>query len=163
MKLDGFSDYEIYPETGQIWSYKRNRFIGRKHPKKGYWFVALTDDYGDTLSTSLHRVVWMAVNGVIPDGYQVNHIDENRDNNRITNLNLKTPKENSNYGTRRSNLSCKNSKPIIALKNDKPVLLFNSVIDAKDEGYYVTSKILKGEELYKGYKWRYVKEYLNIP
>lgn len=163
MKLDGYSDYEIYPETGQIWSYKRNRFIGRKHYKKGYWFAALTDDNGKTFSTSLHRFIWMAVNGEIPDGYQVNHIDENRDNNCITNLNLKTPKENSNYGTRTSNIACKISKPILALKDDKPVLLFNSVIDAKEKGYYINSRLLKGDKLYKGYRWRYVKEYLNIP
>lgn len=45
------------------------------------------------------RLVWEAFNGKIPEGMQVNHIDENPLNNRLDNLNLMTPKENTNWGT----------------------------------------------------------------
>lgn len=45
------------------------------------------------------RLVYAAFNGPIPDGMQVNHIDENPLNNRLDNLNLMTPKENTNWGT----------------------------------------------------------------
>ncbi len=47
----------------------------------------------------VHRLVWEAFNGPIPDGMQINHIDENPLNNRLDNLNLMTPKENTNWGT----------------------------------------------------------------
>jgi len=48
----------------------------------------------------VHRLVWEAFNGNIPDGVQVNHINEIKDDNRLSNLNLMTAKENANYGTR---------------------------------------------------------------
>lgn len=34
----------------------------------------------------LHRAVWEAFNGKIPEGYHVHHLDENRSNNQIENL-----------------------------------------------------------------------------
>ena len=36
----------------------------------------------------LHRTVWEAYNGDIPEGYHVHHIDEDRSNNQIENLSL---------------------------------------------------------------------------
>lgn len=46
-----------------------------------------------------HRIVWEAFNGPIPEGMQINHINEKKDDNRLENLNLMTPKENCNWGT----------------------------------------------------------------
>ena len=70
---------------------KYRRIHLSKNGKKFYFFV--------------HRLVWEAFNGPIPEGYQVNHIDENPENNCLSNLNLLTPKENSNYGNRPKNIS----------------------------------------------------------
>lgn len=50
------------------------------------------------------RLVYEAFIGNIPDGMQVNHIDEDPSNNCVWNLNLMTPKQNSNYGTRNKRL-----------------------------------------------------------
>lgn len=47
----------------------------------------------------IHRLVWEAFNGPIPEGMQVNHINEDKHDNRLDNLNLMTPKENVNWGT----------------------------------------------------------------
>lgn len=41
-----------------------------------------------------HRVVWEAVNGAIPPGIHVDHMNAKRSDNRISNLQLLTPKEN---------------------------------------------------------------------
>lgn len=46
------------------------------------------------------KLVYEAFIGSIPNGMQVNHIDENKHNNSVSNLNLLSPKENSNWGTR---------------------------------------------------------------
>ena len=48
----------------------------------------------------VHRLVWEAFNGQIPEGLQVNHINEVKADNRLSNLNLMTHKENMNYGSR---------------------------------------------------------------
>ena len=44
----------------------------------------------------VHRLVWIAFNGTIPEGLQVNHINEVKTDNRLSNLNLMTAKENTN-------------------------------------------------------------------
>ncbi len=39
-------------------------------------------------STTLHRFIWLYVNGEIPEGYEIHHRDFNHDNNDISNLEL---------------------------------------------------------------------------
>lgn len=57
----------------------------------------------------VHRVVWEAFNGPIPEGLQINHKDENKLNNSLSNLSLVTPSENMNWGSRPE----KQAKPIL--------------------------------------------------
>lgn len=45
---------------------------------------------------SVHRMVWETFVGKIPDGYEIDHINTIRDDNRLENLRCVTPKENSN-------------------------------------------------------------------
>ena len=61
--------------------------------------VGLCCRNGERKYPIVSRLVYEAFNGPIPDGMQVNHIDENPLNNRLDNLNLMTPKENTNWGT----------------------------------------------------------------
>ena len=47
------------------------------------------------LQCRVHRIIWISQNGIIPDGYVVDHINNDKQDNRIENLQLLTPKENS--------------------------------------------------------------------
>ena len=65
-----------------------------------------------------HRIVWEAFNGPIPAGLQINHINEDKTDNRLDNLNLMTPKENHNWGTgierqRKAAINGGNSKRVL--------------------------------------------------
>lgn len=52
----------------------------------------------------LHRLVWECFKGPIPGGYQVNHKDNNKINNRLSNLELLTPSENIKYNYKTNNV-----------------------------------------------------------
>lgn len=169
MRLEGYSNYEIYPETGQIWSYTSNKFIGHKDYKNGYWYCTLYNDSGERINWRLHRFIWVAVNGAIPEGIQVNHIDENIENNSITNLSLMTAKENSNWGTRTQRIISKTtngkcSKGIIALQNNNVIRLFPSMMEAERNGFSAGNicNCCKGKlKIYKGYQWKYLDDILG--
>lgn len=79
--------------TGKI------RVLSVQKLRGGYLQVGLSKD-GRRKYLRVHRVVWEAFNGPIPAGMHINHINENKTDNRLKNLNLMTPKENNIYGTR---------------------------------------------------------------
>lgn len=82
------------PETGEILSLKRRRPLGCLGGS-GYWRVKV----GGALLQA-HRVAMALTTGSWPAG-QVDHIDGDRRNNRITNLRACSPKENSRNAKRR--------------------------------------------------------------
>lgn len=47
----------------------------------------------------IHRLVWLAFKGPIPEGMEINHLDECKTNNNLENLSLVTRTENMNWGT----------------------------------------------------------------
>lgn len=58
----------------------------------------------------VHRLVWSAFNGSIPDKMEVNHVDQNPENNRLDNLNILTHAENLRWGDgvqKRAEKNCK--------------------------------------------------------
>lgn len=186
LKIDNFSNYEIYPKEGKIWSLKQNKFIGSNKNPKGYWQVHIYDDNGKGWNTKLHRVIYTACYGDIPMGLQVNHIDENKDNNSIFNLNLMSCKENVNWGTRNKRAgetiskvlkgkphseehkkknalahinNIKISKPVGAYKNGELVMSFPSVAEASRNNYHngAICDCCNGKrKTHKGYEWRYI-------
>lgn len=68
----------------------------------GYLFIRLPRVGNKRPNVGVHRLIILTW-GVIPEGYQelqVNHIDENKHNNRLENLELITARENLIWGTR---------------------------------------------------------------
>lgn len=96
-KID-WNDYTFY-EDKRIWSKHYNRFLEGYVTKYGYVNVGLKCIDGKYRLFQWHRVIYTYFKGEIPEGMQVNHIDENKQNNALSNLNLMTPKENCNWGT----------------------------------------------------------------
>ena len=50
---------------------------------------------GDKHFLRAHQIIWMSKNGPIPEGLSIDHINRDKTDNRLTNLRLVTPKENS--------------------------------------------------------------------
>lgn len=59
----------------------------------GYLFVKLSNDEGRK-NLYIHRLVYRTFVGVIPNGMQINHINHNKYDNRIENLEVLTASEN---------------------------------------------------------------------
>jgi hypothetical protein len=64
------------------------------HPK-GYDVTILSDDSGNRRGMTVHRAVWLAFVGAIPAGMELDHKDFDKHNNRLTNLRVLTPAENT--------------------------------------------------------------------
>ena len=108
----------------------------------------------------VHRLVFEAFNGPIPEGLQVNHINEIKTDNSLSNLNLMTCKENINFGTRNERVANKCSKPVLQYDlQDILIKEYQSVIQVERETGFANGNIVnccKGR--YKqayGYKWKY--------
>lgn len=79
--------------------------------KKGYKIVFLSK--GSFVKTStVHRLVAEAFIDNPNNLPQVNHINENKTDNRVENLEWCTAKYNMNYGTRTERQVAKNSRPV---------------------------------------------------
>ena len=81
----------IYPDDGKIYNKKSKKFTGTKD-SGGYLRFKLNNK-----STLNHRYIYEIVNGPIPEGMEVNHINFKTDDNRISNLDLMTHQQNSQY------------------------------------------------------------------
>ena len=109
----------------------------------------------------VHRLVWEAFMGSIPEGLQINHLNENKADNRLENLSLCTPKDNNNYGTRNKRASEKLCKRIQMIdKNNNILKTFNSLKEAAQflniKSHGNISKCLHGKRksAYR-YKWKF--------
>ena len=76
----------------------------------GYLYVRLCKN-GKMKNFFVHRLVMLAFVGKCSKGMEVNHIDENKENNCLSNLEYITKVDNCNYGTRNIRISLSNRHP----------------------------------------------------
>lgn len=160
--IPGYEGHYQASNFGRIRSLKRNnvRILKPAETIWGYYIVRLYQNNVAKVS-SVHRLVWLAFNGSIPENYQINHLNENKLDNRLENLSLCTAKENINFGTRTKRASEKLCKCIQMIdENNNTLKTFNSLIEAarffNKKSSSVISRCLNG--LYKsayGYKWKF--------
>lgn len=164
-----YSKYEVF-EDGRIWSYKTNKFLKPQTDKGGYQQVNLSDNEGKIKRYLVHRVVWEAVTGEpIPEGYEINHITEDKTENSFCSLNLMSHKENCNFGTRNARRAKAQtngvlSKQVGAFQNDELVMTFPSTAEAGRQGFNQGCVAAccrncfnrEGNNVYKGFEWRYL-------
>lgn len=103
------------------------RILKPRKNRCGYPYVNLCKD-GNVKTYTIHRLVAQAFMPNPQSLPQVNHIDENKENNHVDNLEWVTCKENINHGTR----TAKTCKPIIAIHKITGLILeFQSIHEAE--------------------------------
>lgn len=154
-------------ETKSRWGCVRKMLIKGKLIKQyvgknGYMHITLSKN-GEVYTFDSHRLIYEAFYGEIPEGYQVNHKNEIKTDNRIDNLELLTPKENTNYGTGIERMKKSKSKIVYQYTiNNELVAVYESTKQAAIKNGYdqaTISACARGKKhcnTYKGYKWSYV-------
>ena len=99
MNLVPIKDYEgLYSfdlNNNQVYSYYKKKYLKPVPNKDGYYQIGLYKKNTKKKYFRLHKLVYEYNIGEIPNGYCIDHIDNNRQNNNIDNLRLATRSENS--------------------------------------------------------------------
>jgi len=99
--IKGYEGLYAVNEEGQVWSYRSKKFLQPANNGQGYLQVILCVK-GKQKHHRVHRLVLETFNPVEGmDKLQVNHLDENKQNNNLSNLSWVTAKENTNYSSYR--------------------------------------------------------------
>lgn len=174
--VGGYEGLYSVTSNGEIYSHITDKFLKPNITRNGYATVQLfKNKIGKRVS--IHRLVAKAF---IPNPLnkpQVNHKDENKSNNCVSNIEWCTPKENMNYGTgnyrRRlhTDYSTQNRKiiaringkkvckPVIQLKNNIVIKEYQSIVQASKETGLHASKISEVAKNKRkttgGFCWKY--------
>ena len=121
----------------------------------------------------VHRLVLMTFNPINNmNKLDVNHIDENKTNHKLENLNSMNRKENINYGSGCERRSYSKSIPLVMLEPSTNNFIKSFIGSTEVErqlgfnhGYInkcCNNKLYKqGNNVYKGFRWVYLEEYIN--
>ena len=160
-------------DQGEIYNKNTGNKISQKIERDGYVRVSLMKKSGGTTYLQLHRIYMMAFKPIENmEKLQVNHIDGNKQNNCLSNLEWVTPKENIHHAiktnltnfeylqgekTNLANYTEKDAKRVIEL------LKTNKYTDkqiSQITGYPVRSFIAK---IRRKETWKYLTKDINTP
>ena len=133
------SNYEIN-EKGEVRHVFKKTILKQQTSNSGYMMVEIKRG-AKTKKYYVHRLLWEAFNGSIPEGMVINHINEIKTDNRLENLNIVTQKENINWGGSLKKRALAQAKPILQLDlNNNVINEFESINEA---GRYIDKTFSK--------------------
>ena len=94
LPIPGFSGYTATDE-GTVFGKTGALLPGWVDPKQGYLVLRVAPDQGPKKPMRIHALVALAFHGEKPKGAHVRHLDGNKLNNKPSNLEYGTPKENN--------------------------------------------------------------------
>ena len=97
--IENFSNYLIY-NNGDVYSIKRNIFIKPRFDKDGYKRISIWNDDKKMKTIKIHQLVAMAyldfkLDGLSNSKLVIDHIDNNKVNNYLHNLQIITRVQNT--------------------------------------------------------------------
>lgn len=157
VKIEAFENYEV-SNLGKVRNMKTGKILKPFLHRDGYLGLYLYEN-NKRKYLLLHRIIATAFIDNPEEKPQVNHIDENKTNNDLNNLEWCTARENAIHGTRIKRFSEKCFKKVIQLDlNDNVLNEFESIKQAGQEtGVFATSisACCNGKRKSAGgFKWR---------
>ena len=177
LPIEGFPDYLI-TSHGRVFSLKHGKMreLKQRIDRDGYMQVGLRKN-GKFYSKTVHRLVAQAFIPKPDNKPEVNHIDEDKTNNHVSNLEWMSHKENLNHGSRNERASKTNSdgrfkgsnhpysRAVIGFKiNGCDIKYYKYISECKKDGFTqsgIVNCCRNRAKSYKGYNWYYADEYFN--
>lgn len=152
----GYNGLYAITSCGKVWSYKSQKFLKAYDDGHGYLFVRLYKD-GVGKNFNVHRLV-AETYLPNPDNLPcVNHKDECKTNNALSNLEFCTYKYNTNYGTCRQRGADKTKKPVHCIELNRDFGSLKAAAQFLNITPSHVNKHLKGKKKTAGgYHWRYI-------
>ena len=165
----GYEGYYQVSDQGRVKSLERKNSYGRTVKERilkpavkptGYVEVNLYAG-GKQKALTVHRLVCQAFHENPDNKSDVNHINENKTDNRACNLEWCTRKENCNHGSRNERVAKALSKPVGQYTSDgELVKIWPSAIEVQrqagfNHGYICETANGKNKQAY-GFIWEYV-------
>lgn len=139
--------------------HKKEKILKPNKKKNGYLEVGLMIEPNKRKWFLIHRLVLSVFNPIKNyKNLEVNHKDENKENNRIDNLEWITSKENCNYGTRNFKVSLKNNIPVECVETG---IVYRSFHEASQKTNIEIASInmcctgYRNRQTAGGFHWRY--------
>ena len=161
--IDFASNYEV-SNTGFVRNKTTKYILKGRETVNGYLQVSLKiDNKNKFMNKYIHRLVAQFWLGNTDNKKEVNHIDGNKKNNNMLNLEWVTAKENSNHRVKILNKKITDNKKVgMFNKQNQLIQIFNSVKQAGQ--YFGKSRVnidnaLKhknNQQTAYGYIWKYL-------
>ena len=138
----------------------KERILKSRTNRYGYMEVNLCAD-GKRKMLKVHRLVCQAFHDNPDNKPEVNHVNEDKTDNRACNLEWSTRRENNNHGTRNVRACKALSKPVGQYTSDgELVKIWPSVIEVQRQTGFSQGHICKAangkcKQAY-GFRWKYV-------
>lgn len=91
--VPGFPDYQA-TTAGRIFCLRTQEFVSYFKHKAGYRLCQLRASIGTWILSSVHKIIALTFHGPVPDGLEVNHKNDDKADNRPSNLEYMTHAEN---------------------------------------------------------------------
>jgi hypothetical protein len=156
--IPNYSNYKI-SNSGDIYSKTIKRFVRIITLPSGYKKIKLKSDNNTYKDVYVHVLVAMAYLGYIPStsSIVINHIDGNKQNNNVTNLEIVTHKQNMKHSVI-LNKEKLFRKRVYYYKNNEQII-YNSIKEATLDTGIDSSSIVKSckyNKLAGNIKWWYI-------
>ena len=150
--------YQVSSE-GRIWSIGRQKVLKPQTDRHGYKHVTLIAKNGKKVTELIHRLVALTFLPNEDNLPQVDHINEDKSDNRVCNLRWVTAKENTNHGTRNERIG-KNQPTKRKIHNITTNIIYDSIAEAqRDTGvpHQNIVKVCQGtRKTAGGFEWEYI-------